>query len=170
MSSKNQISQWTEFLSCPICCNVFSESTHRPISLSCGHTICKTCLIKLQQKKCPFDQNSIDLEPEDLPINFALLQLVGVVVKETEDEAGDQEDVGHLDSEGINLRQNIKFYKSSRQCIEQLSEYLNPGANGKYRKVIQENTTIRLLHIRLFWISDYINPDPRVQKLTELES
>ena len=31
--------QWTEFLSCPVCFNVFDEDDRKPISLACGHTV-----------------------------------------------------------------------------------------------------------------------------------
>ncbi|KAF7282829.1 hypothetical protein GWI33_001967 [Rhynchophorus ferrugineus] len=36
-----QAPQWTEFLSCPVCCNAFDDKQRSPISLGCGHTICK---------------------------------------------------------------------------------------------------------------------------------
>jgi hypothetical protein len=79
-----QIPQWTEFLSCQVCFHVFDEGQHRPISLACGHTVCKTCLCNLPQKRCPFDQNTILRDITELPVNYALLQLVGAVVPEME--------------------------------------------------------------------------------------
>jgi hypothetical protein len=51
-----QAPQWTEFLSCPVCCNEFDPTLRSPISLGCGHTVCKTCLSNLHRKQCPFDQ------------------------------------------------------------------------------------------------------------------
>lgn len=51
-----QAPQWTEFLSCPVCCHQFAVKLRPPISLGCGHTICKTCLANLHRKQCPFDQ------------------------------------------------------------------------------------------------------------------
>lgn len=51
-----QAPQWTEFLSCPICCNQFDNLARSPISLGCSHTICKHCLANLHRKQCPFDQ------------------------------------------------------------------------------------------------------------------
>lgn len=56
-----QAPQWTEFLSCPVCCNEFAANTRPPISLGCGHTICKSCLATLHRKQCPFDQVSVFL-------------------------------------------------------------------------------------------------------------
>ena len=50
-----QTPQWTEYLSCPVCENGFELKIRLPISLGCGHTICKTCLSNLQRSQCPFD-------------------------------------------------------------------------------------------------------------------
>lgn len=77
-----QAAQWTEFLSCPICLNEFNSGGHKPISLGCSHTVCKTCLHKLHRKACPFDQTAISIDIELLPINRALLLLVGAQVSE----------------------------------------------------------------------------------------
>ncbi|XP_055382632.1 uncharacterized protein LOC129612865 [Condylostylus longicornis] len=71
-----QAPQWTEFLSCPVCCHEFAAIQRPPISLGCGHTICRTCLATLHNKQCPFDQTPITTDLENLPINYALLQLV----------------------------------------------------------------------------------------------
>ncbi|GIY52582.1 roquin-1 [Caerostris extrusa] len=72
-----QAPPWTDFLSCLICYNEFDCSVRRPISLGCGHTMCKSCLSKLQRKQCPFDQAIISTDVNLLPENYALLQLVG---------------------------------------------------------------------------------------------
>ncbi|XP_050073349.1 uncharacterized protein LOC126561318 [Anopheles maculipalpis] len=71
-----QAPQWTEFLSCPVCCNEFAANLRPPISLGCGHTICRTCLATLHHRQCPFDQTVISTDLDYLPINNALLQLV----------------------------------------------------------------------------------------------
>lgn len=76
-----QAPQWTEFLLCPICTQTFEETVRRPISLGCGHTVCKMCLNKLHRKACPFDQTAINTDIEQLPVNTALLQLVGGQVR-----------------------------------------------------------------------------------------
>uniref|UniRef100_A0A1B0EZI3 Uncharacterized protein n=1 Tax=Phlebotomus papatasi TaxID=29031 RepID=A0A1B0EZI3_PHLPP len=55
-----QAPQWTEFLSCPVCCHEFAAQLRPPISLGCGHTICRTCLGTLHRKQCPFDQVSLN--------------------------------------------------------------------------------------------------------------
>ncbi|XP_048414469.1 roquin-2 isoform X5 [Stegostoma tigrinum] len=113
-----QASQWTEFLSCPICYNEFDENVHKPISLGCGHTVCKTCLNKLHRKACPFDQTAINTDIDVLPVNFALLQLVGAQVP-------DQQTVNLS-----NLTEN-KHYEVAKKCVEELALYLKPLSGGK---------------------------------------
>jgi RING finger/CCCH-type zinc finger protein len=51
-----QTPQWTDFLICPVCENAFELKTRLPVSLACGHSVCKTCLANLQRNVCPFDQ------------------------------------------------------------------------------------------------------------------
>ncbi|XP_028032969.1 roquin-1 isoform X2 [Bombyx mandarina] len=72
-----QAPQWTDYLTCPVCCREFGAPPRSPISLSCGHTLCRHCLIHLHRKQCPFDQTIIQVEPEELVVNTALLQLAG---------------------------------------------------------------------------------------------
>ena len=85
----------------------------RPISLGCGHTVCKLCLGKLHHKKCQFDQSLITRDVDTLPVNFALLQLVGVAVP---DEP--------LSSPG--LTEHAEYYLSAKKCIEELAILLKP--------------------------------------------
>lgn len=114
-----QAPQWTEFLSCPVCCNSFDEKLRTPISLSCGHSICKGCLSNLQRKQCPFDQTSINIDIENLPINCALLQLVSTNFK------CDLQ----LDTK-IVPRDCIEHYQQCKKSIEDLALYLKPHSNG----------------------------------------
>ncbi|XP_032993092.1 roquin-2 isoform X1 [Lacerta agilis] len=113
-----QAAQWTEFLSCPICYNEFDENVHKPISLGCSHTVCKTCLNKLHRKACPFDQTAINTDIDVLPVNFALLQLVGA-------QAPD-----HQTIKLSNLGEN-KHYEVAKKCVEDLALYLKPLSGGK---------------------------------------
>nr|XP_033817519.1 roquin-2 isoform X1 [Geotrypetes seraphini]XP_033817520.1 roquin-2 isoform X1 [Geotrypetes seraphini] len=113
-----QAAQWTEFLSCPICYNEFDEMVHKPISLGCSHTVCKTCLNKLHRKACPFDQTAINTDIDTLPVNFALLQLVGGQVP---------------DHQSINLSNLVenKHYEVAKNCVEDLALYLKPLSGVK---------------------------------------
>ncbi|MGH0122730.1 UNVERIFIED_CONTAM: hypothetical protein FKN15_007061 [Acipenser sinensis] len=113
-----QAAQWTEFLFCPICYNEFDESKHKPISLGCSHTVCKTCLNKLHRKACPFDQTVLNTDIDALPVNFALLQLVGA-------QEPDQQTV-HLS----NVAES-KHYEAAKKCVEELALYLKPISGGK---------------------------------------
>ncbi|XP_037255024.1 roquin-2 isoform X6 [Falco biarmicus] len=113
-----QAAQWTEFLSCPICYNEFDENVHKPISLGCSHTVCKTCLNKLHRKACPFDQTVINTDIDVLPVNFALLQLVGAQVPD------------HQTVKLSNVGEN-KHYEVAKKCVEDLALYLKPLSGGK---------------------------------------
>lgn len=115
-----QAPQWTEFLSCPVCYNVFNEQLYRPISLACGHTVCKTCLSKFQQRKCPFDQSLISRDIDELPANFALLQLVSATASP--------------DSKKDCVPNEHKtYYERSRKCVEQLALLLKPVSSSKFK-------------------------------------
>ncbi|KAJ4926168.1 hypothetical protein JOQ06_008351 [Pogonophryne albipinna] len=114
-----QAAQWTEFLSCPICYNEFDSSSHQPISLGCSHTVCKTCLHKLHRKACPFDQTPISTDIDLLPVNCALLQLVGAQVPDVQPVS-------------LNNAAEVENYEACKVCVEELALYLKPisGAKG----------------------------------------
>ena len=114
--------QWTEYLSCPVCEKVFDETQRCPISLGCGHTVCKVCLSGLRQMKCPFDQNAIMREIDELPVNLALLQLVGAAVPD------DGEGVGESGA-GV-----VFGYYSVKKRIEDLALYLKPATTSAGEK------------------------------------
>ncbi|XP_046560854.1 roquin-2-like isoform X3 [Haliotis rubra] len=110
---------WTEFLSCHVCFNMFDERLHRPISMGCGHTVCKTCLAKLQHGKCPFDQSAITRNVDEFPVNYALLQLVGAAIPE---EVRDRE-------ESLINAEDLRYYESAKKCIEDLAVYLKSDSS-----------------------------------------
>ncbi|KAJ7993256.1 hypothetical protein DPEC_G00270560 [Dallia pectoralis] len=115
-----QAPQWTEFLLCPICTQLFEESVRKPISLGCGHTVCKMCLNKLHRKECPFDQTRITADDiELLPVNTALLQLVGGQVPKRQPTTllTDAEEIAH--------------YEEASDCVEELALYLKPLSNTR---------------------------------------
>ncbi|XP_028832222.1 roquin-1 isoform X2 [Denticeps clupeoides] len=114
-----QAPQWTEFLLCPICTQTFEETVRRPISLGCGHTVCKMCLNKLHRKACPFDQTAINTDIEQLPVNSALLQLVGGQVPKQQPVAL------------ITCPEDTKHYDEARQCVEDLALYLKPLSSAR---------------------------------------
>ncbi|XP_063547601.1 roquin-1 [Cydia strobilella] len=72
-----QAPQWTDYRNCPVCRREFGAPPQSPVSLGCGHTLCRHCLKNLHKKQCPFDQTVIQVEPEELVVNTALLQLAG---------------------------------------------------------------------------------------------
>ena len=126
-----QSPQWTDFLSCPICFNEFNDAVRTPISLGCGHTACKQCLMKLHQKKCPFDQTPINTDLESLPVNAALLQLVAPSTPSspTSTSSSAQQQREGSSPAVIPLQIPVEYvplYRSANKCIEELALYLRP--------------------------------------------
>lgn len=115
-----QAPQWTEFLLCPVCCNSYDEKLRSPISLGCGHTICRGCLSNLHRKQCPFDQTNISIDIENLPINTALLQLVSPNIRNDNDE---------IDCKII-PREYLENYLDCKRNVEELALYLKPYPSG----------------------------------------
>ncbi|KAK3863767.1 hypothetical protein Pcinc_030489 [Petrolisthes cinctipes] len=66
-------------IGCEVCFIQFDEKIHKPRVLPCGHTLCDTCthdILNRTQIVCPFCRVNHQLtSPEDLPINFILLNL-----------------------------------------------------------------------------------------------
>ncbi|XP_018116421.1 roquin-1-like isoform X1 [Xenopus laevis] len=144
-----QAPQWTDFLSCPICTQTFDETIRKPISLGCGHTVCKMCLNKLHRKACPFDQTTINTDIELLPVNSALLQLVGAQVPE-------QQQITLCGGCGA---EDTKHYEEARKCVEELALYLKPlstargvGLNSTTQSVLSrpmQRKLVTLVHCQL---------------------
>uniref|UniRef100_A0A672K173 Roquin-1-like n=1 Tax=Sinocyclocheilus grahami TaxID=75366 RepID=A0A672K173_SINGR len=142
-----QAPQWTEFLLCPICTQTFEESHRKPISLGCGHTVCKMCLNKLHRKACPFDQTTISTDIEQLPVNTALLQLVSGQVPKAPPVTL------------LTAAEDVKHYEESRTCVEDLALYLKPlsntrgaGLNGAAQSVLSrpmQRKLVTLVHCQL---------------------
>ncbi|XP_011495312.1 PREDICTED: uncharacterized protein LOC105360184 [Ceratosolen solmsi marchali] len=116
MAMPIQAPQWTEFLSCPVCYHDFDVAVRGPISLGCGHTICRTCLANLHRKQCPFDQSIINTEIEKLPVNEALLQLVGNSVPSN----------NAATFQSLLSPEDFTHYLVAKHCIEELALYLKP--------------------------------------------
>jgi RING finger/CCCH-type zinc finger protein len=122
-----QAPQWSEYLSCPVCQNEFEAQKKPPVSLACGHTACRTCLQSLQRRQCPFDQTPIGVELSCLPVNTALLQLIG---------AGEvPEEYRQVPSLGS--QQEQEYYSSSVRCIEELALYLKPAQSSQLSRFFQ---------------------------------
>ena len=83
----------------------------------------QTCLCKLHRRQCPFDQTSVSIEAEDLPVNTALLQLVSSA-DESEDNDEDETTTPQSSLLSQLSRQDLLLYKSCRKCIEDLALFL----------------------------------------------
>ncbi|XP_070197554.1 roquin-1-like isoform X2 [Littorina saxatilis] len=132
--------QWTEFLTCEVCYKFFSENINRPISLGCGHTVCKQCLSQLQQSKCPFDQSPINCDIDKLPVNYALLQLIGAAIP---DKLIDEE----LSVGNISDAKKTECYESARKCIEELAVYLKALSEDSINELEKNNEDLSDLKV-----------------------
>ena len=71
----------SELAECPICFERFNRTEKMPKILSCGHTFCKSCLIKQKQKfnqlSCPVCRESQKInDPEQLITNRTIYDLL----------------------------------------------------------------------------------------------
>ncbi|CAB3226450.1 unnamed protein product [Arctia plantaginis] len=110
-----QAPQWTDYLNCPVCCREFGAPPRSPISLGCGHTLCKHCLKHLHRKQCPFDQTVIQVEPEEFVVNTALLQLAGYTPPTQPYHPPSIQALSEADR---------KAYDNIIKCMENLAAYL----------------------------------------------
>lgn len=144
-----QAPQWTDFRLCPVCQNEFNEKLKPPISLGCGHSICQSCLFRLSKQQCPFDQAEIKTDIKNLPINYALLSLVGGKTPQ------------YFDVNIQEVRENRNAFDSGRKCIEILAESLqnvyitgnstsnnHNTANGSLTRPMQRKL-VTLIHSQL---------------------
>jgi len=121
-----QAPQWSEYLCCPVCQNEFEVHKRPPVSLGCGHTICRTCLDSLQRRQCPFDQTPINVDLDTLPINTALLLLIGN---------------GHIPDEFRKMPALPPYqkphYSKAVKCIEELAMFLKPSQSAQLSRPMQ---------------------------------
>lgn len=115
-----QTPQWTDVLCCCICYNIFDGNKHQPISLVCGHTACRGCLLKLKSKQCPFDQSAVNIPVGDLPQNSRILKILDI----------------SLPNEEENIRKLFELddgrkYNEAIEILESLSVYLKRAASDK---------------------------------------
>ena len=107
-----QAPQWTDFRLCPVCQNEYNTTQKPPISLGCGHSICQSCLFRLSKQQCPFDQAEIQIEIKKLPINYALLSLVGGNICDS------------IDVDVAEVKQHQKEFDAAKKAIEVLAQSL----------------------------------------------
>lgn len=71
-----------EYLTCAVCLELFNSQERLPLILTCGHSLCKACILSIRQAQgfiiCPIDRATENKTVESLITNLALLQLVDV--------------------------------------------------------------------------------------------
>ncbi|KAI2650454.1 Roquin-1 [Labeo rohita] len=143
-----QAPQWTEFLLCPICTQTFEESHRKPISLGCGHTVCKMCLNKLHRKACPlfYHQMMMACYVKNAIKALKMRTICGMVPKPSPVTL-------------LTAAEDVKHYEESRTCVEDLALYLKPlsntrgaGLNGAAQSVLSrpmQRKLVTLVHCQL---------------------
>jgi small GTP-binding protein len=70
-------------MNCKICTNSYTER-NKPKVLPCGHSLCNDCLYQIYQTEsisCPFCKNPI-VDPIDaIPVNYDVLECLGIILK-----------------------------------------------------------------------------------------
>ena len=67
-------------MDCGICVANFDQEKRKPLSLSCGHTVCETCFKKWKQthELCPFCRQKISGIPNINYYVFGMLEKVNI--------------------------------------------------------------------------------------------
>ncbi|KAF2353895.1 B-box-type zinc finger [Trinorchestia longiramus] len=66
----------TNVFECEVCCEDYDAADRKPICLSCGHTVCRSCLIGIVATRgtnCHKCKQSIRQPVDQLPVNYALI-------------------------------------------------------------------------------------------------
>ncbi len=62
---------------CPICWLKYNKTIRLPITLSCGHVVCKLCINSLMINSntliCSLDKSNINVDPNNLPICYTIM-------------------------------------------------------------------------------------------------
>lgn len=125
-------------INCEYCCETFNETLKIPLSLSCGHTICKACATYLRIYKipstCPFDNKIVSFK--HCKVNQMLLGKIKYSCPEHFEEIS-----------GICMQHYQKLcnlcMESHQDCekISGTSEELNQKINELIRTTITENNS-----------------------------
>ena len=75
-----------DLLLCPICLENYNISIKIPLSLICGHTFCRECLLLINKKGlgiiCPNDKNKDLRNINSIPKNFSLLSIIELMASQ----------------------------------------------------------------------------------------
>lgn len=99
--------------------NEYNCSAVYPVSLTCGHALCRNCLQKLKASTCPYDRTPIPKDAESLPLNSAILLLLGFQPEQWSHEDADPPTDWLPESE-------LKSYSEARESVEEVALFLKP--------------------------------------------
>ncbi|CAG9318968.1 unnamed protein product [Blepharisma stoltei] len=105
---------------CPLCLKLLLK----PASITCGHTFCKSCLIRslTVQKKCPVCRVNYPFPAHDLPVNFLIQNLIQKQfpdeLKERKAEEVQDEIPQAIESLPVLLIKNVTYFPSSMGILD----------------------------------------------------
>lgn len=156
-----QAPNWTDFLQCSVCTNRYNTTTLLPISLSCGHTICKKCLTEFMSRVCPYDKTAISPNAELLPPNSALLWLLG-----GEEDENEMKYFSQL----LLSPEDLEHFKASRSSIKSTAVFLQPLSEQGGSLVINYLTRPMLKKLVTVVNCQFLEPDGRARVLRAARS
>jgi predicted transcriptional regulator len=71
-----------DLIICSICLDSFDSDKKTPLSLICGHTFCKACLLLIEKKTgilCPNDKTKDPRNLNLIPKNYSLLDIINLI-------------------------------------------------------------------------------------------
>lgn len=163
-----QAPNWTDFLQCSVCTNRYNTTTLLPISLSCGHTICKKCLTEFMARVCPYDKTAISPNAELLPPNSALMWLLG------SDDSDNEEGTGGPEEEDFSLLHlspdDLTHFKLSRASIKSSALFLQPLSEPGGSQIIHYLTRPMLKKLVTVVNCQFLESDGRARVLRAARS
>jgi len=141
VSSQNQ--QWTDYLSCTVCEKEFNRTNRCPISLVCGHTVCRSCLGRHKHGQCNSVSEKMTCDLSHLPVNSALLQLVPADVAQKDNIVPATAALKRsLPSDSQNFSLCVKHYENAKADIEELALHLKPNKTSELSRPMQKKLII----------------------------
>lgn len=73
--------EFIESITCGVCFDTYSTEK-KPVSIGCGHSLCYECVQNLPQLVCPYDRQTIEINKDNIPYNYDLLNLAVLFSKQ----------------------------------------------------------------------------------------
>lgn len=126
-----------EFLTCTVCFEPFNLYTKVPLSLICGHTFCKECLLQMKSSKkslyCPLDSTVDTRDFSAIPKNYTLLEIITISKPKS------------LIPKPVFITQTQSIIDSCKSGLNLLQKAQNSSSQHKARSKSELNTSFNTL-------------------------